>query len=98
MKVSRHALKRWDERFPDLDLEEEFLKAHRVGRRTKKRIGRQAPKNFAQMQANARHYLMNRHSKIVFVVSSLDQTVITVFPFEELPVYVPIKLPGLANE
>ena len=81
MKLTRHAKKRWEERFPDLDVENEFAKVRRVGRAVKKKIKKSCPKNTEYCgRAFRGRYLMMTREKIVFVMAP-GNIVITVLDF-----------------
>lgn len=84
MIITNHAAQRFAERFPELDIKQEFLNAMRsggrVGRKTKAAIRRQCPdhKHLSGTNFHGYYYRMSRKG-VVFVVTP-PQTIVTVFP------------------
>lgn len=92
---TEHALERWKERFPDINLKELYSSARRITRRQRKVIKRSCPIN-AEKYMNkifkGRYVLIYSDRKqfglrIAFVVQkdNLDtpESIVTVFPFGE---------------
>lgn len=75
-----HALERIAERFSTLNMEEEFARARRIGKRVKSKIAASCP-NAARIYMRGgfkgRYYMMTR-DEIIFVVEP-PETVVTVF-------------------
>jgi len=84
---SGHALRRFKERFPELDNLEEYAKAcrNRIGARTLKRIRKQCPLHAEVTSHNFRgfYYKVSPQNKVVFVITP-PETIITVFKLEAL--------------
>ena len=78
MRLSTHAKKRWEERFPSLDPQTEWVNSRRVGKRLRRQIGRKCPgnKRYALGMFSGRYYLLSKGG-VVFVVAP-PETVITV--------------------
>lgn len=78
-----HALERIAERFAGVDIDSEYARARRVGRKTRQKIKASCPvsaKTWMRGGFKGRYYLLSR-SKIVFVVHA-PETVVTVFRLE----------------
>lgn len=78
---SRHAMERILERFADVDVDNEYATARRVGKRTKQKIKSQCPVEHARWMHGmfkGRYYMISR-KKVVFVMAPVE-VVITVFP------------------
>ena len=83
MRMTDHARKRWAQRFPDLDPEEEYLRARRTTKRQRTQIRKQAPiASKKHYPSEGLYYLYTRRSNIVWAMAA-KEIVITVFPFHE---------------
>jgi hypothetical protein len=81
MKWTRHALDRWQERFPELDAETEWARARRVGRKGKRKLRDRCPAHAHLMRSGFQgfFYRISRNN-VVFVVAA-PETIVTVFPY-----------------
>jgi len=78
--ATQHAIQRWAERFPGVDMAQAYLSATvRVGKKTRAKIQAACPAHgqFTNGLFNGRYYKMTR-DQIVFVIAP-PETVITVF-------------------
>ena len=81
LRLTKHASNRWQERFPGVDLDNAFAATRRPSKKLKKRIiQQQCPGSADHMYAANRYYLVNMRERIVFVLASDTQELITVFP------------------
>lgn len=83
MKLTEHAVKRWNERFSGLDIETEYLKARqRVGKKTKRKIKETCPLNahYCNHEFNGRYMKMTKEG-IIFVIAP-PETIITVLKIQ----------------
>lgn len=79
MKITKHAEKRWNERFSHLELLNEWNKSKPAGKNTRKKIKKQCPNH--DMNGFKGYYYMTTKD-IVFVVAP-KIIIITVFPLEK---------------
>ena len=79
MTITDHAKKRWMERFPDLDLLNEWYKSRLAGKKRIRQIKKQCPNH--DMNGFKGYYYMTTKD-IVFVVAP-KEIIITVFPLEK---------------
>lgn len=80
MIVTNHARQRWNERFPDMCIENTFAQArNRVGKKTKKKIKESCPNNLQYCSSVFRgRYMRMTRGGIVFVIAP-PEVIITVF-------------------
>lgn len=84
MTITDHAYKRWLERFPELNLVDEYAKAkRRVGKKMRIKIRESCPKNtqYCTRKFNGRYMRMTNEG-IVFVVAP-PETIITVLDYRK---------------
>lgn len=85
VQITKHAADRWAERFPGRDIEAEYARARRVGRKTKRRIKEACEVSYLRWHTGiykGRVLRMTRDG-IVFVVGmckDADDVIITVYP------------------
>jgi hypothetical protein len=80
-EISDHARLRFEERYPDLNINEQLERAiFRLGKNKRKQVKERCQKNqqYCTKADNGR-YMRQTREGIVFVFSSKDQIVITVF-------------------
>jgi hypothetical protein len=79
MEMTRHARERWAERFGHLIPEEEWVRARRVGKKTKRKIAMACKNHRHLMEGGYKgfYYRITREG-LVFVVAT-PELVITVF-------------------
>lgn len=76
--VTAHAQARWHERFPGRSLYDSWLRATRIGKRTKKKLAKKCPKSMESTKYNGYYYRKGPNNEI-FVVTA-PETIVTVFP------------------
>ena len=68
-KPTDHFLKRWNEYFPELNWEQEFQTARRLGSKTRKRVREQCPVHKHEMALSGqKFYLINGYRTIIFML------------------------------
>lgn len=79
--LSRHALKRWNERCADLNPEQEWYRVRRAGKKTKQRIRDACPAHAKYMTGRTYRGFWYGISpnRIVFVIKGGNEKVVTVF-------------------
>lgn len=81
MKLTNHARLQWQTRFPELEMEREYLKAlqNRIGPKTKELIKLACPQHAGKLTGifQGYYYRMTRE-RIVFVMAA-GEVVVTVF-------------------
>lgn len=79
-----HARQRWAERFPGVDLENEYARARRVGKKIRKRIAAACPVAYPQWHKGGfkGRYLLITRTRIVFVMAA-PEIMVTCFPLED---------------
>jgi hypothetical protein len=78
MILTRHATKRWAERFPGLDAQRAFDQSRRAGRKIKARIRDRCPKHAHMVTRQFRGAYYRVAGRIVFVCVAPER-IITVF-------------------
>lgn len=81
LEITQHALDRWQERFPELDIHLEYACTKRCGPRMRKRVKQSCPEHvkFCDRQFRGR-YLVSTKEGIVFVMA-YPEIIITVLDF-----------------
>lgn len=82
MKLTAHAVRRWRERFPDLDPEKEWRDSRRVGGGKKGQLKKQCPAHAHDIRKFRGKYYTISPRNVVFVVVP-GEIIITVFPLGE---------------
>ena len=84
LTFSRHALKRWSERFPNLNPDTEWYLSRRVGKRIKKRIKDHCQSvKMTGRQYRGLFYTISPGG-VIFVIGGKDNLVVTVLPLHEM--------------
>lgn len=85
MQLTHHAKQRWDQRFPDLDPEQEWSKARRLGRGLREALRKKCPRHAHLIRGHLVAGVYYRHtvdSRICWVVNIETDNVITVFSLD----------------
>lgn len=83
--ITRHALKRFKERFPDSNLEHALASARPAGRKIIKKARRQCPYHakIGEVSRNSeKYYLYNSELRALFAIA-VPKTVLTVYPIQK---------------
>lgn len=81
VKATQHAIDRWRERFPGLDMETEWRLASRSGKKSKRKIAASCKAHAHLMRGRFQgYYYMLSRNGAVFVCAP-PETIITVFPY-----------------
>lgn len=83
MTPTGHALKRWAERFPEEDIELDFARSSRTGKKWKRKIRASCPDHAHLVQVTFKgvYYRFSRFTGAVFVCAP-PETIITVLKFD----------------